>query len=366
MCMGKYAALVVCIVILGALATLNEKNPKKKALLLGNGVNLLDSNQSISWGALLLELNSKFLQGDQLNNPFKPFPLAFEEILHHKFTEGDRKSDTKNLQKAIRHNIERQLKGKAGFNEVHKKFAMLGYSDILTTNYDYGIQKSIDEGFLESKKKLAKNKQERRYSLKRRYQFEFPSLTVWHIHGELFDSRLHSVSSKSYPEESIMIGYEHYASYLERIQKNIKGESGKRKIENQSLMVRLKEGMPSPFWTDILFTHDVDIIGQGFDFSENHLWWLITHRANLMRENRLKDFVQIDNVISFFYPKITGEENIKATDDLNKVMEKRNRLMKMEAVAGLLRAFKVQDRPIECDSYEDFYTQLTTGILLKK
>ncbi|MEK0338303.1 MAG: hypothetical protein QQN41_12800 [Nitrosopumilus sp.] len=178
----------------------------------------------------------------------------------------------------------------------------------------------------------------------------------------LLTSRSHSELSKFYKEESIMIGYEHYTSYLERIQENIKGKSGTQKLDNQSLMIRLRNGEKSPFWTDLFFTHNLDIVGQGFDFSENHLWWLINFRANAMRKINAKHEVDINNRIRFFYPRINGAEqiNIKGTNNLDKLIEKKNNVQKSKAIAEVLKAFKVEPKPIQCDSYTDFYEKLTS------
>ena len=54
----------------------------KKALLIGNGVNRLDSSQSFSWHAILEAVNAKYRFKVDLDNDFKPFPLAFDEMLH--------------------------------------------------------------------------------------------------------------------------------------------------------------------------------------------------------------------------------------------------------------------------------------------
>jgi hypothetical protein len=341
-----------------------ESYRNKRALLVGNGVNLLDSSQSFSWGALLQELKTTYGIDVDLDNVFKPFPLAFDEMLHQKPGSNDFNDKIKTLKQRISRSIKRQLEGKRGFNGFHEKLSSLSYNDILTTNYDYSIQKSINPEFLSLKDKLAINRQERKYSLKRGYSVS--DKVIWHLHGELVDSRLQSESSKYYNEESIMIGYEHYTSYLEKIQENIKGKSGSQKVDNQSLMIRLRNGDHSPYWTDIFFTHNVDIVGQGFDFSENHLWWLINFRANAMRNTKPKYEVKINNKIRFFYPRINGADqiNIDELNNLNKLIEKKNSVQKSKAIAEVLKAFKVEPRPIQADSYEDFYEKLTNRELI--
>jgi len=330
----------------------------KKALLIGNGINQLDSDQSFSWGDLLDELKNNYNINVDLDNIFKPFPLAFDEMLHKKLGSNTFKNKIKILKQNIRLSIEKQINGKRGYNEYHEKISKLNYDDILTTNYDYSIEKSILNDFFNKKDKLAINKQEIKYSLKRGYKLH--NKKVWHIHGELFDSRKYSNKSKNYKEESILIGYQHYSSYLEAIQKKIKGKSGSQSIENQSLLIRLKNQSLSPFWIDKLFTHNVDIVGLGFDFSENHLWWLINFRANLKRTISPKYDIDINNRIRFFYPKINGSDqlNLQELNNIDKILKKKNDFMKLKAISDLLKAFDVEPKEIPCESYKDFYDKL--------
>ena len=344
-----------------------ESEYKKKGLLLGNGINLLDMSQSYSWGELLHRLKFIYNINVDLDNVFKPFPLAFDEMQHNKIGHNNLTSKLKNLKQTIRREIENQLEGKKGYNEYHVKMASLDYDAILTTNYDYSLQLSIQPDFLQLKKKLAINRQERKFSLKRCYKLPSRNTTFWHIHGELFDSRNHTATSNSYPEESILIGYEHYASYLEKIQENIKGKSGAQKVANQSLLVRIRNEQPSPFWTDIFFTHNLDIVGLGFDFSENHLWWLINYRANLIKKQNLRHNVEINNTIRFFHPSIypgQGESpRLYDKTGLDQFIKKKNGVLKSKAIAEVLNAFEVKSVPIECESYDDFYRRLISVYL---
>jgi len=334
----------------------------KRAMLIGNGLNLLDSSQSFSWGKLLEQVKSEYRIGVDLDNIFKPFPLSFDEMQHTKSGDNSLNEKLKNLKKAIKRNIEDELTGKLGFNNYHKKIAQLNYDDILTTNYDYSLEKSISSNFITQKKKYAQNNQERKYSLKRCYKINSKT-KFWHIHGELFDSRKHSLDSNSYAEESIMIGYEHYTEYLEKIQENIKGKSGTQKTDYQSLTIRIKNSKESPFWTDIFFTHNLDIIGQTIDFSENHFWWIFNYRANLIKGGKPKNGVCINNTIRFFYPILRNEQMIDI-GDINDLIKKRNSVQKSKAIAEVLQAFQVTPIPIECDSYPDFYDKLISDYLM--
>lgn len=56
-------------------------NKTEKALLVGNGINRVFCDSDYSWGNLLQDLSKLGSGSIDLSNPFKPFPLAFEEIL---------------------------------------------------------------------------------------------------------------------------------------------------------------------------------------------------------------------------------------------------------------------------------------------
>ncbi len=336
-----------------------ETYQNKKALLLGNGINQLDSNQSFSWKELLDELKRDYRINVDLDNVFKPFPLAFDEMLHQKLGNNDFNDKIKTLKQKIRTSIEIQLRNKQGYNKYHEQIVKLNYDDILTTNYDYSLEKSIDSDFLNKKNHLSINKKEIKYSLKRAYKFA--NKKVWHIHGELFDSRKYSRNSKHYNEESIMIGYKHYTDYLEKIQEKVRGKSGSQSVDNQSLFVRLRNKSETPFWIDKFFTHNIDIIGLGLDFSENHLWWLINFRATLKRSIKKSKYqVLVNNNIRFFYPKINGSDkiNLQELNNIDDIIKKKNTFMKSKAISELLNAFYVEPKEIECNSYEDFYDKL--------
>jgi hypothetical protein len=336
---------------------------KRKALIVGNGLNLLDSSQSFSWGGLLSELKRKFDIDVDLDNIFKPFPLAFDEMHHLKEGENSLTNKLKVLKKGISSGINSQIANKKGYNEYHTKIASLGYSDILTTNYDYSLELSVDSNFMNLKGQYAVNRIERRFSLKRCYKLK-SNKHFWHIHGELCDSRKHSTTDNSYQEESILIGYNHYSSYLEQIQKNVKGKTDSKSNENMSLLSRLQKQQPSPYWIDILFTHDIDIIGQAFDFSENHLWWLLNFRANLIKGAMSRNGVEINNTIRYFYPEIPNNKN-HIENDLTKVLKEINSLQKTKAIGEVLKAFNVVLVPIDCDSFKQFYDKAIDRYLAK-
>lgn len=329
----------------------------KRALLLGNGINQLDSTQSISWGDLLKSIKTKFDIQVDLNNEFKPFPLAFEEMMHRKSGENPIDNKLRRLKQAIKGSIDHQLSGKDGFNEYHTKFMQLGYDDILTTNYDYSLQKSVMSNFEDEKKDLALNRQEIKHSLKRGYEMPRDLGNIWHIHGELYDSRNIRNEHIFYPEESILIGYDQYTDYFLKIQENFDGIKNNTKSRKHGLKNRILNGENGKYWTEIFFTHNVDIIGLGLDFSENHIWWIINQRAIAIRNHEHEE-LKVNNTIRFFFPKMEASIDPTESGFFEKAVKKLNGTNKLKAIAELLWAFGVEIVEVDCESYEEFYDKL--------
>ncbi|MFZ2897253.1 MAG: hypothetical protein WA004_01445 [Saprospiraceae bacterium] len=340
----------------------------RKAVLIGNGINRVDSSQSISWPDLLENLANIYrIKNLDLKNPFKPFPLVFEEIINKKTGDSDKISKIRELKKRISEILRYQTEEKKGFNEYHQRIMNSSVSNILTTNYDYGFELSVVNDFLISKGKYAENNQERKSSLKRRYliNVEGENKRIWHIHGELFDNRTHSEKETSYPsyaEESILIGYEHYSEYFDRIQGSIKGKFDVNlPPEKQNVITRVRNGSDGVFWVDFFFGYDLFILGIGLDFSENHLWWLLTKRSYyISRKNRATDTIQ--NKIIFLMPNLKNNleitpRKLESSDAIQEWYKNKTAGDMNNAIGDILEAFQIEKYPINCRDYPEFYSK---------
>ncbi|KAA5532170.1 hypothetical protein F0919_15325 [Taibaiella lutea] len=89
-----------------------------------------------------------------------------------------------------------------------------------------------------------------------------------------------------------MIGFEHYADYLEKVHHMVKSNSGKG-LGN--LIDAADEN-----WVHLFFTRDIDILGFGMDYTENHLWFLLNFRARLLRKK-----AKIKNTIRWIIPEFS-------------------------------------------------------------
>ena len=164
-----------------------------KTLFIGNGINRLTDDTS--WEQVLDSL-AKFAPEPEHNLIMrdikdKPFTLVFEEIF---------------LRSAkARHTTELELKKEAvrlintiPNSEYHARIMKTGAKHILTTNYDYNLEKGSG---VERRKASSSGKP--KYSLFRRYRVG--NQCVWHIHGEASNP------------DSLALGHNHYAGLLHHI-----------------------------------------------------------------------------------------------------------------------------------------------------
>jgi hypothetical protein len=152
-----------------------------------------------------------------------------------------------------------------------------------------------------------KNEKRPKYSLYRFNQIE--DHQVWHIHGECqngFNGKI-----RDYPEASIMIGFEHYSDYLEKIHHFIKSNNGKGLHD----LIQKEMERHQLNWVHLFFIRDIDIIGFGLDYTEAHLWFILNFRARVKRAG-----VDVPNTIRWIIPMFS---RIKEEDrvDLLKALE---------------------------------------------
>lgn len=227
-----------------------------KVLLVGNGFNLV-SDKGAGWNALLNRIAGEATtEHEEKVRKAKPFTLWYEEII--------RRSSSIYMKDEIAEYL-RDLEP----NNYHIELMNLGFSNILTTNYDYNLEKACNKDW-----QTNHPAKENYYSLFRRNSIGPQS--VWHIHGEL-----NTVSS-------IMLGHEQYSGYMQKIRNFLtSGVITKSKIRKKrpylsryaSKKSRSKGDIPT--WVDLLLEKEVHIIGFSFDYTENHLWNLLMKKDKL-------------------------------------------------------------------------------------
>jgi hypothetical protein len=141
------------------------------SLLIGNGLNRLSSK--LSWAALLEQLAVALNVSDRVRCvEQKPLSMLFEEICAHAGGKSFREME---------HSVKKKIGtfiGEIEPTELHRQYVAL-FSVILTPVFS-----------------------ESRYSLFRRYWAG--GKEIWRIHGDA-----------AFPE-SILLGYDHYAGYLQK------------------------------------------------------------------------------------------------------------------------------------------------------
>ncbi|MGZ5190629.1 MAG: hypothetical protein ACXWCZ_06380, partial [Flavisolibacter sp.] len=136
-----------------------------------------------------------------------------------------------------------------------------------------------------------------KYSLVRRNTVK--NKTIWHIHGELDNGFEFPEKPNKYPEHSIMLGFDQYASYMNRIMElfdfkietkdtnngtedEIDDETGEESKEDPIKVQKMENIIANQeMWFALFFTHDIHIVGLEMGLFETHLWWLLNLRANL-------------------------------------------------------------------------------------
>ena len=244
-----------------------------KVLLLGNGINRLSNEYS--WSDLLDELIKATGKSEVITyREEKPFTLLYEEI----YLRTLKHLQSKEIR--LKEKIANLVLSKFTPNEFHTKFLNLNVEHILTTNYDYNLERSSynDHG------KAANVLTERKYNLFRRRNVN--GRYIWHIHGE------------ADAPNSITLGHEHYVGYLQKMGNYLKDKiTSKRKGEQKEIRspiqmaihrqkeIRAFDKAKTIYsWVDLFLMNDVYILGLSLDYTEIDLWWLMIFKARLKRE----------------------------------------------------------------------------------
>lgn len=291
----------------------------KQVYLFGNGINRQDSvgcsdktsNNAVSWECLLKELN-KTLAGKKINNiEEKEFPFAYEEIK----ARVDNENELSNKIKCLLQDMKS--------NGRYVNFPRLEADAILTTNYEYLIEKSINPDW--ERQKFAPTT-EKKYSLYRMQKAD--GRDIWHIHGEQ--------AMKS----SIMLGFKHYIDYSSE-------------LRNRAMAWVSQQGKcDKKSWVDYFFTHNVHIVGLGMSYAEYPLWWLLSYRSMLLKSQE-KDTKQRKEI-----PSITNEVNFLICKNEQLASEEKKHHTNTHET---LRALDVKVQDIKAKGWDHFYELILTN-----
>lgn len=262
--------------------------------MLGNGINRCILSK-VSWGDLLSTIANKY--NVPLNKDIS-FPMQFETLVNQilKYSRNSIDDAYTNVKQEI---ISLLKIATLPAQAPHR--ALAGMADsIITTNYDFLIEYSIDKNFsvddFSANSKVSNNK----YNL--RNAILTSGKEVFHIHGDLRQAK------------SICLGYEHYAGTVQHLRDAIatKKDAGGEKVPAIVLALRNQENSTNT-WAEKLFTDNVHIIGLGLTQSEIDIWWLITYRATLLYSNRFNCRELLNNKIVYHDVSDVFDENMRFT-----------------------------------------------------
>ena len=286
----------------------------KNVLFLGNGFSRKVFSGMPSWQNLFKNIPSSI----------KNYTILYETSLLSD-TVVDEAKTKKTLIEKIREtislkNIDDSIQG---LNLFGKKLKENNISDIITTNYDQGLDLILCEKCGYTKVEDSSAHKETIYSIRTYSEYENKELQhkikIWKIHGEL--DRV----------KSIMLGYDQYCGLLAKLSEYIKGtyRSNSGVTCKRSIVEKCKENsFDGISWAELFFNANIYIVGFGMDFSEIDIWWLLNKRARVK-----KALPVINNRIRYLYSN-----------------EFDNRSEKKETLEAL-GAFNVESKGINYDNH---------------
>jgi hypothetical protein len=261
----------------------NHSKLNNKVLFIGNGINNLTNENETSWKNLLIALAEKVGSDDESVFLIQQFPLLFETLYLIGKKNNRIKSEIE-LKRIVAERVDGII-----LNDIHKRIAELNPQHIITSNYDFALEKGGDFH-------INTVLEEKRYSLFRRYFDDNTERSIWHIHGDYENPN------------TINLGFEHYSGQLQYLRNYVVSGThyNKMEIPKDPLVKRLEEiKRKTTSWVDLFFREEIHIIGLRMDFIEIDLWWLLTYRARYISKGKGK----INNRIIYYIPKKFVDES---------------------------------------------------------
>lgn len=244
---------------------------KQNILLLGNGIDRAYNSHGISWSQLLDNMTT-----NKNLPPHKNLPFPLEMVLR---TNDHVDEVLKKNHKELYSNVDDK-----DLRDIITGILDVGFSEILTTNYDYAIEETSIYPRSITDKDLTRmiehtnlvKKPENRYYLHTYNLIEHHGnpQRIWHIHGE------------ARKPDSIIIGHYNYVNLVSKWREEIK--------KRERYYREFDHSLPAKNWLDPFILGNVYILGLGMDFCELDLWWLI---------NRKKRETQPHGKIIFYEPE---------------------------------------------------------------
>lgn len=227
-------------------------------LLLGNGINRHYGNYS--WTEFLKSISNEnykcYLESAKAPMPLKAILLTGNSVnAKLKDKKADLMPNSLNQDKDM----------------LITSLLSLNFDEILTTNYTYELEQIAFNNVPLSATKLRNlmhhtnsiNHAETKYLLHTYNQVKYGERPqrIWHIHGE------------ARKPDSMAIDHYYYSNLLHKIKEH--SRETKNRYQLQQLSGR---DIDFKSWIDAFIIGNVYILGQGLDFSEMDLWWLLDRK----------------------------------------------------------------------------------------
>lgn len=264
---------------------------KPKVLLLGNG--LSRAYNAGSWDHFLDSINRKKDEFPEPNKINMPMPLKII-LLTDNHVGSAMKDNKQYFLKGFYDELDKDI-----CEQIRKLFDC-GFDYILTTNYSYELEYTVygdklTENRLKGiQKYIGVERAETKYMLHtfNQIDYEGKSIDIWHIHGE------------ARKPDSMIIGSDYYSRLTSRVIEETKTADRYDQKEGKNIdLVSVNS------WVDALLFGDVYVLGFGYDYSEQDLWWLLNRKANE---------VKINKGMTYYYEPDTSD-NIRIKKSLLKV-----------------------------------------------
>ena len=252
---------------------MQENKITDSCLLLGNGINRCCGG--LSWEELLNKIARNYFTS--IDTGYSN-TLAFEQL---KCTILSRniKLQSNDFAYDVIAELDRISQDK--YDEIFEFYKNIGFSNILTTNFDYSIERSLVSDYQYDKYTRYVIPQETKCSRIRHLIIN--DINIFHIHGELGKTG------------TICLGNVHYAMNLKAIMDSVLNYS--KETDAYTLKPSIFEDDNLISWAQLFFTKDIFIVGLGLYDCDMDLWWLIAYRKQLI----LNGDKRIKNKITYYY-----------------------------------------------------------------
>lgn len=242
-------------------------------LLIGNGINRCCGG--LSWEELLQKIAHRyFISTDTVSS----CPIAFEQL---KCAVLSRNIKLQSDEFAFDILAELDTLQTDKYAEILEQFMKLHFHNILTTNFDYLLERTLIADYQYDKyTHYVVIPQETKCSRIRHSKIN--DVNIYHIHGELGK------------KGTICLGNVHYATNLKAIMDTVLDYC--KETDTYSLKEKVfSDDLIS--WAQFFFTRDIYIVGLGLYDCDMDLWWLIAYRRQLI----LSGEKRINNKVVYYY-----------------------------------------------------------------